>query len=388
MGGTARSGSLSSLRRANVGQVLSVLQRFGGMTQIELADATNLSAATISSIVRELADRGRVETRSISRNGRHALYVTLAQRGGLAAGVSIGGIELRVMLGDGSGEVLGKRCLPLPRLQQTDTTTIRAVELLRETIDSVGADAADLKQMTLTLPVPVDATGGVPVAEASRGWDGHEVADRFERGVGVRPVIENDAGMACIAQMRDLDLRSSHVVYVHADYEISGALCVGGTLYRGRSGLAGAFGHIQVDRNGAVCACGRRGCLNTVASASRLAELLRPSRGEVDVRDVVADAARGDLVCMRLIEDSAVQVALALEPVVTAFDPDAIVLGGMLTRAGDGFFVAFGQTLGKVVFPAGGNRRIMLGTCGDDAVARGAMMAAAGRMVMEDWRPS
>lgn len=60
MSGSARSGSLSSLRQANVNQVLKVLQRFGGMTQIELADATNLSAATISSIVRELTEKIRL----------------------------------------------------------------------------------------------------------------------------------------------------------------------------------------------------------------------------------------------------------------------------------------------------------------------------------------
>ena len=188
--------------------------------------------------------------------------------------------------------------------------------------------------------------------------------------------------MACLAQVQDPELRKQDVVYVHADYEIGGALYIGGKLHKGQSGMAGEVGHVQVDPNGAVCTCGRRGCLNTVASASHLAALLRPSRGEVSLRDIVADARRGDLVCMRLIEDAAVQVARAFEPVVTAFDPGTIVVGGALSQAGDGFIVSFGQALSKAMFPVLSDRCIMLGHCGDAAVPRGAMICAANRIIM------
>ena len=382
MSRTTRSGSLSSLRQANVSQVLSVLQRFGGMTQIELADATNLSTATISSIVRELTEKGKVDTTSVSRNGRHALYVTLAQQGGIAAGVSIGRLDLRIVLGDSSGKVLSEKQMPLPPRHQPDSTVIRALGLLREMAELVGAEASDFKQITVALPAPIDVDGGAPVPEIMPGWNSKEIAERVERGTGVRPILENDANMACLAQVQNPELRREDIIYVHADYEIGGALFFDGKLHRGRSGLAGELGHIQVDPNGAVCTCGRRGCLNTVASAVHLTSLLRPSRGEMSLRDIVSDAKRGDLVCMRLIEDAASQVARAIEPVVTAFDPSVIVIGGKLSQAGDGFLVAFSQTLNKIMFPVMASRRIVLGQYGDDAVSRGAMLSAANRIIM------
>ncbi|OZG62711.1 NagC family transcriptional regulator [Bifidobacterium lemurum] len=382
MSGHARSGSLSSLRHANVSQVLSVLQRFGGMTQIELADATNLSTATISSIVRELTEKGKVETQSVSRNGRHALYVSLAQQGGIVAGISIGRLDLCIILGDSSGEILCAKQMPLPPRHQPDTTVIRALELLREMLDLVGFPITQLKQITLALPAPIDLLGNIAVPEVMPGWDCGEVANRFERGTGVRPVIENDANMACLSQMRDSELNKQDIVYVHADYEIGGAIYIAGKIYRGCSGLAGEIGHVQVDANGAVCTCGRRGCLNTVASAAHLTSLLRPSRGEMSLRDIVSEAKHGDLVCMRLIEDAAVQVALAVEPTIASVDPGAIVVGGKLAQAGDGFLVAFSQALNKVMFPVMANRSIVLGQHGDDAVARGAMLSAANRIIM------
>ena len=382
MSGSARSGSLSSLRQANVNQVLKVLQRFGGMTQIELADATNLCAATISSIVRELTEKNKVVTKSVSRNNRHALYVTLAQEGGIAAGVSIGTLDLRIVLGDSSGEVLCEKMMPLPVRHQPDSTVICALELLREMVELVGSEITDLKQVTIALPAPIDLNSEVRVPEIMHGWSGKEIADRFERGTGVHPVIENDAKMACLAQVHDPGLRRQDVVYVNAGYEVGGALYINGRLYRGHDGLAGEFGHIQVDPNGAVCTCGRRGCLNTVASAAHIISLLRPSRGEMSLRDVVSDAKRGDLVCMRLIEDVATQIALAIEPVITAFDPGVVIVGGELTQAGDGFLVALSQALNKVMFPVLSDRRIILGQCGDDAVSLGAMYSAANRIIM------
>lgn len=383
MSGSTRSGSLSSLRQANVNQVLRVLQRFGGMTQIELADATNLSTATISSIVREQTKEGKVETKSVSRNGRHALYVTLAQEGGIAAGISIGTLDLRIVLGDSSGSVLSERQMPLPPRHQPDTTVIRALELLREMVELIGSELADLKQITIALPAPIDLNGDVPVPEIMNGWYSKEIADRFERGTGIRPVIENDANMACIAQVHDdPELRAQDVVYVSAGYEVGGALLINGKLFKGQSGLAGEFGHVQVDPTGVVCTCGRRGCLNTVASASHLIALLRPSRGEMSLRDLVADAKRGDLVCMRLIEDAAAQIAHAVEPVVTAFDPGAVIVGGTLAQVGDGFLIAFSQALNKVMFPVLSDRRVLLGQYGDEAVALGSMYSAVNRIIM------
>ena len=94
------SGSQSSLREANRALIVETVQRYGGLTQVELAGATGLSAATVSTIVKELLGAGVVETRNTTRSGRRAQMVTIAHRVGLAVGIIIGHRHLRVALGD------------------------------------------------------------------------------------------------------------------------------------------------------------------------------------------------------------------------------------------------------------------------------------------------
>ena len=83
-------GSQVSLREANSARVIDTVQRYGQITQVELASATGLSPATISNIVKVLQSQGIVETRNTIRLGRRAQLVTLARETGLAAGVYIG----------------------------------------------------------------------------------------------------------------------------------------------------------------------------------------------------------------------------------------------------------------------------------------------------------
>ena len=108
------AGSQSSLREANRQLVVETVKRYGGLTQVELAEATGLSQATVSTIVRELYAAGVVDTVATTRSGRRAQMVTLARRVGLAVGVHVGHRSLRVVLGDFTHEVIAEQSLPLP----------------------------------------------------------------------------------------------------------------------------------------------------------------------------------------------------------------------------------------------------------------------------------
>lgn len=376
-----RSGTLTSLRKSNIDKVLSILTHSGGMTQIEIAQATNLSPATVSNIVRELSDENRVDTQSVSRNNRRATYVTLAQGNGMVVGVSIDRLDLDIVLGDSAGNVVAQQHLPLPFHHTPDVSVTRAVEVIGNMLEAADGDASDLRQMVVAIPAPIGADGRIAVPEVLPHWDAVDIADRIEKVFGIRPRVENDANMAAVAQVVTGDLLAdADIVYVHADYEIGGAFFLNGDLYTGVDGLAGEFGHIQVDPRGEVCRCGRRGCLNTVVSADRLNDLLRASRGDMTLRDIVNAAVDGDAGCYTLIDDMAEAVAMAVEPVISSFAPRAVVLGGRFVRKGTPFVESFSRTLRKTSFPPFRNPSIIAGSCAEEAVAKGAMLRAASRL--------
>lgn len=377
-------GSLTSLRQRNVSTVLKVLRQHGGMTQVELAEATLLSTATISSIVRELSEKNEVETTSVSRNGRHAWLVTLAAGSSLAAGISIDDHGISIATGDANHGVVSSRFLPLAGLQQLDTTLIRLIGFLREMLEEMGRGLGELKAIVVALPAPLDGQGNAVIPNMLPGWSEGMFSEAFVSATGKAPSLIGVSDASCRAYLETSGGVHSRVdtLYIHADDVISGSLVLNGKIYHGSNGVIGQFGHLQVDPNGAVCACGRRGCLNTVVGAPALRTLMMPSRGDLTLRDILNDARDGDTASLRLMEEVAETIARTVEPVVSMLGPDEVVIGGSMAKVGKPFFDAFAYTLDRQSFPAGKSWSVVPGP--EDAldVARGALFIATDKVMI------
>ncbi|MBO0608556.1 ROK family transcriptional regulator [Myceligenerans salitolerans] len=324
------------MREANRARIVDAVKRYGGLTQVELAAATGVSTATVSTIVRELLAAGVVETHSTSRSGRRATRVTMARQLGLVAGVQVGPRALRVALSDLALDVVADQFLPLPPDHRVDTTLDRAALLVMDLLDQVGADVEELLALGLALPAPVEAaTAELTVRGAMRGWEDAELAPVLSRRIS-RPVHgDKDANLGAIAE-HDLGAARGlrDVVYVRIGHTTSAGLLIGGHVHRGRAGTAGEIGHVQVDPAGPVCRCGNRGCLDTVVSAPALLGMLRASHGDLTVHDLLSHAADGDPGCRRILADAGRAVGQAVGDLVTALGPESVVVGGELAAAG------------------------------------------------------
>ena len=333
----AAAGSQSSLREANRALVVETIKRYGGLTQVELAAATGLSAATVSTIVRELLTAGLVDTAFTTRSGRRAQLVTLARRVGLAAGVQVGHRHLRVVLGDFSHEVIAEQSLPLPADHRADTTLDRVALLVVDLVERVGATLEDVVGLGLGVPAPVDrATGMISVRGIMPGWDDVHLAHVLSKRLG-RPVyVDNDANLGALAESvlgAAREYRDS--VFVRASYGTGAGIVINGQVHRGFAGTAGEIGHVQVDPQGDICRCGNRGCLDTVVGASALLGPLRTSHGSLALRDVIARAVDGDRGCAQVIGDAATVIGAVVAGLVGAVNPQCIVVGGELAETGE-----------------------------------------------------
>lgn len=324
------------MREANRARIVDAVKRHGGLTQVELAAATGVSTATVSTIVRELLAAGVVETHSTSRSGRRATRVTMARQLGLVAGVQVGPRALRVALSDLALDVVADQVLPLPPDHRVDTTLGRAALLVTDLLDQVGAGADELLALGLALPTAVDAdTGELTVRGAMRGWEGTELMQVLSHRIS-RPVHgDKDANLGALAEHNLGAARGLHdVVYVRVGHTTSAGILLDGRVHRGRTGTAGEIGHVQVDPSGPVCRCGSRGCLDTVVSAPALLGLLRTSHGVLTLPDLLTRAANGDPGCRRVLADAGRAVGQVIGDLVTALGPEAVVVGGELAAAG------------------------------------------------------
>lgn len=367
------------MREANRARIVDAVKRYGGLTQVELASATGVSTATVSTIVRELLAAGVVETHSTSRSGRRATRVTMARQLGLVAGVQVGPRALRVALSDLALDVVADQSMPLPLDHRVDTTLDRAALLVMDLLEQVGADDDELLALGLALPAPVDTgTGELTIRGTMRGWEDTALAPVLSRRIE-RPVHgDKDAHLGAIAE-HDLGAARglADVVYVRIGHTTTAGLLLDGNLHRGRGGTAGEIGHVQVDPSGPVCRCGSRGCLDTVVSAPALLGLLRASHGDLTLKDLLLRADDGDPGCRRVLADAGRAVGRVVGDLVTTLGLEAVVVGGELAGAGDVLLEPLREAIAsRAVQTTQGPVTVLAGELGERAEILGALALA------------
>ncbi len=372
-------GSQASLRERNRLRVLDAVREHGALTQVEIAEVTGLSAATVSNVVKELDSGGAVGLSPSIRNGRRAVQVTLAAPEGLLAGIVYRDREVSVAIGDEPGRVLQQTRLPLPADHPADEALNRGRRLLYDLLDASGHTIEQVHAVTVGISAPIDSVSGQVGSESLlRGWRGVHVAEEMREELGTHVYLENSANLAALGEAKLGALQGVRDgVYLKASYGVGAGLILGGELFRGSAGTAGEIGHVTIDENGPVCRCGNRGCLDTFVGAQALLDAVRTSHGALTLRDLVTRAVDGDPGCRRVIEDAGRHIGVALAGVVNLLNPQVIVVGGELARVGELLLHPIRETLSRCAIPSA-NHSVHLrpGQLADLADVAGALVLA------------
>ncbi len=372
-------GSQTSLREANRARIVESLKLHGHLTQVELAGSTGLSPATVSNIVKELAASGVLHTSVTSRSGRRATEVTLARTLGLVAGLHFSSRHLRVAIADVARTVIAENHVPLALDHRHDRELDRATLLISDMLDSVDAGFGDLLAVGVGLPAPIDPrTGMVATRGLLRGWEGVDVASALTQRVGVPVVVDHEANLGAMAESRSGAARgASEAAYLQVGHTISAGLIVGGSIYHGVGGKAGQIGHVTIDENGPICRCGSRGCLDTLAGGPALLELFRDDPSMQRLRDLLTRAESGDASSRRVIADAGRHIGIAAASLCNLVDPQLLVIGGELARAGETLLAPLRHALERSALSgSNGIPDVVQGELGDRAELMGCLALA------------
>jgi len=256
----------------------------------------------------------------------------------LLIGVDIGGTKCAAVVGNGNGDVLARRFGPTPKGAWED-----AVRLLMDLIHGVCADFGvaprDCAAIGASCGGPVDTRNGAINAPPNLpNWTSVPIRSLFENEFAIPVFIENDANATAIAEHRwGAGVGVADMAFLTMGTGIGAGLILNGKLYRGRSDLAGEIGHVVVRPDGALCACGKRGCLEAYASGSALTRIGRDLYGDENITsEVVCDRARqGDPIAIGVIDEAASCMGLALANLLQTLNLQRIVLGTLAVHAGD-----------------------------------------------------
>ncbi|MDX6605980.1 MAG: hypothetical protein QOD14_520 [Solirubrobacterales bacterium] len=342
---SADSGSLRSLRELNRGRVIDALRGRGTASRAEIARATGLSRSTVSSIVSDLIESGLLAERSGATGvahgeagGRPPVLLALTPSAGLAVGVDFGHTHLRVAVSDLSRDVLAETWRELDVDHSAEEGLDAAAELVDKVLEEAKADRKGVLGVGMGLPGPINrSTGAVGSSSILPGWVGVNAAEEMGRRLGLPVKVENDANLGALAEfVAGAGQGYSDVVYIKLSSGVGAGLLFAGRLHQGAGGTAGEIGHTLAQSGTAICRCGSRGCLETVASARAIAEQVGMSRGEaVSTRELLELTASGDPAASRLIGEAGREIGVALAGLVNLVNPSCVIIGGDLSAAGE-----------------------------------------------------
>ena len=253
-------------------------------------------------------------------------------------GIDFGHSHVQVAVADLARNVLAERMCALDVNHHAVDALDASARMVQEVLGEAHIERRGVTCAGVGIPGPVDrARGTVGSATILPGWLGLQIASELERRLGVRVEIENDANCGALAELtwgagRDC----SNFAYIKAATGIGAGLVIDGRLLRGSSGTAGEIGHTTLDESGALCYCGNRGCLETVASGPAILRLVGNGHAEtLALAQVIELAVEGDVRCRRAISDAGRQMGVAVAGLCNLINPERVIIGGLLSRSGE-----------------------------------------------------
>jgi glucokinase len=283
--------------------------------------------------------------------------------------VDVGGTDIKAALVDEQGTPLAERSLPTP-LDGTRTAD-GVVDAIARLVDELRDPAT--AAVGLAVPGVVDERRGVAVWSENLHWSDVPMAEQVAERCGLPTVLGHDVRAGALAETRLGAARGlQDVLFLAIGTGIAAGIVLGGRLHAG-GGYAGEIGHTDAGHD-EPCACGGRGCLEAIASAAAIARRYsvrsgRPVTGAADV------LRAGDAHARAVWDEALDALAGALAWVAGVLAPEAVVVGGGLSRAGAALFDPLAErTRARLTFQR--MPRLVPAALGDRAGCIGAALLA------------
>ncbi len=393
-----RTGSKRLLRDLNRSIVLNLIAARSPISRTDLAREGNLPAATVTRIVGDFVGAGIViETQSEeSSGGRRPVHLTINPDAGHVVGVKLREDGATVALCDLACTVVHHCEATLASGAEPHEVVAVITAAIERCIEEAHVPRGRVLGVGVGISGLIDSARGLCRYSAILGWTDVELGPALEFKLRMPVRVDNDVNTLAVAERhfgagRDIP----DFLLVTIGRGIGLGVVVGGEIYRGAHGGAGEFGHMTVDTSpdAAPCNCGKRGCLEAIASDYGI---LRAATGEDpghhvedEMGTLVNQANAGDPIIQAIFARAGVALGVAAANLINIFDPALVLIGGEGLRAGDLLLSPLYTTLPSHVFgnssngASAGATRLLTLTTTDVDWARG----AASLVLREVFRP-
>ncbi len=304
-------------------------------------------------------------------------------------GVDLGGTTVKIAYFDETGNMISKWEIPTVTADCGSRILPDIAASIREFREKNGIAAESLLGVGIGVPGPVDAKGNVNRC-VNLGWGTFNINKELSALTGLPVTAGNDANVAALGEFwKGGGQGCDNMVFVTLGTGVGGGIVIEGKLLHGAHGSGAEIGHMVLNRDEtAVCGCGKRGCVEQYCSATgivRMAKLALEASDEdsalrqlsnLTCKDIFDAGKQGDQLALQVLDKYYAYMGEFLADVCCVVNPEVVVLGGGVSKAGDVLLDGLKPYFNKYVFHAASNVKFTLAALGNDAGAYGAFKLA------------
>jgi predicted NBD/HSP70 family sugar kinase len=366
------------------------------MSCAELSELFDKSIPSIAKAINELIKEGFVVEQGYapSSGGRRPLMYAINANAMFIIAVAMDQLSARIQLVDLHNNPVAEMAAVELKLYNNENALPELITRLNDYVDKSGIPKNKIAGIGIGMPGFINAIEGINYTYLDAG--GISLSEYITKATSINTYIDNDSSLIALAEQKFGIARSQQeVMVINLGWGIGLGMIIDGKIFRGYNGFAGELSHIPLSENGALCTCGKRGCLEAEASMLVVAQKaeegikqgrvtsLKPHNGQSKLMgDSLMDAAnQGDQFALELLSDSGYKIGKALAILIHIMNPAKIVLSGRGAKVGKILLAPIQQALHKYCIPRlSSGTELLISSLGFDAELIGAAV-----LVMENF---
>lgn len=328
--------------------IVSYFSKHGLCTIADLCEETGLSTPKVNDILLELVNEGIVKDygKLESKGGRRPNLYGLVGSYGYFLGVDVKRANVNIGITNLNKELVFEQLDITFKLENNQKSLDQLFEIINEFLSTLPFNKAKILAAGVSLPGRINYNTGQSfnTFQFNKGID--TLQGIFSKRLGIDAVLENDSRAMALGELTTGVAKSyKNVLFLNMGHGLGIGIIVNGSLYYGKSGFSGEFGHIPFFDNEIICDCGKKGCLETEASGwalirkfkSKLAEgysstLSGLAAADIKLMDVVDAAINDDVLAIELVDEIGTKLGKGISVLINIFNPEIVVLGGSLSK--------------------------------------------------------
>ncbi|HHW30687.1 MAG TPA: ROK family protein [Clostridiaceae bacterium] len=342
----------SFLRDFNTKKLLNILRERGPMSRVELAEVSNLDKKTVTNIVNDMFANNQVRVLATESTGLGRPKEILSLNGEFSRciGIDLGGTHITGVIIDFTGNILASHSIDIHNNVETDILIQLCDLIISQLLKKAELSIDDISEIGVAFQGHIDVeTGEAILSENVPNWNSVMFRTALKEKYKKEILMDDCSRLMTLAELWHGEGRySDNFIVFDLGLGIGCGMVINGQIYAGSKGKSGEVGHTIVKVDGPECTCGRRGCIESLASGwalskqakmlaekypnGLLAEVTKNAYETPSTKDIVLAAELGDKECYDLLVNAGKCIAIGIANSISLINPSKVIIGGRLIK--------------------------------------------------------